>query len=62
MSIAAPPLVSVDEYLNTSYEHDMEFVEGVLVERGILTPAHPCCKHLSPGTWGIFERSFLLVY
>lgn len=40
MSIAAPPLVSIDEYLNTSYEHDMEFVDGVLVERGMPTPAH----------------------
>ena len=34
------PLVSVEEYLNTSYEHDMEFVDGVLVERGMPTPAH----------------------
>lgn len=34
------PLVSAEEYLNTSYEHDMEFVDGVLVERGMPTPAH----------------------
>jgi Uma2 family endonuclease len=34
------PLVSVEEYLNTSYEHDMEFVDGVLIERGMPTPAH----------------------
>jgi Uma2 family endonuclease len=39
---AAPTisLVSVDEYLSTSYEHDVEFVDGVLVERGMPTPAH----------------------
>jgi Uma2 family endonuclease len=34
------PLVSAEDYLNTSYEHDMEFVDGVLVERGLPTPAH----------------------
>lgn len=34
------PLVSVDEYLNTSYEPDMEYVEGVLVERGEHTVPH----------------------
>jgi Uma2 family endonuclease len=32
--------VSVDEYLHSSYEHDPEFVDGVLVERGTPTPAH----------------------
>jgi len=33
-------LVSLDEYLNTSYEPDMEFVDGVLVERNVGTPRH----------------------
>lgn len=34
------PLVPVEEYLNTSYEHDVEYVDGVLVERAMPTPAH----------------------
>lgn len=34
------PPVPVDEYLNTSYRPDMEYVDGVLVERGMPTPAH----------------------
>jgi Uma2 family endonuclease len=34
------PLVSVDEYLNSSYEHDMDYVDGVLVERGMPTVPH----------------------
>jgi len=34
------PVVSVDEYLNSSYRPDMEFVDGVLVERGEATIAH----------------------
>ena len=31
-------LVSVDEYLNTSYEPDMEYVDGVLVEQNVGAP------------------------
>lgn len=31
------PLVPVDEYLNTSYEQDVEFVDGRLVEKGMPT-------------------------
>jgi Uma2 family endonuclease len=34
------PLVPVDEYLNSSYHPDMEYVDGVLVERAMPTPAH----------------------
>ena len=29
------PLVSVEEYLNTVYEPDVEYVDGVLVERNV---------------------------
>lgn len=32
--------MSVDEYLNTSYEPDVEYVDGVLVEKGMPTIAH----------------------
>ncbi|MGA2185251.1 MAG: Uma2 family endonuclease [Bryobacteraceae bacterium] len=35
-----PPLVPAEEYLNSSYRPDMEYVDGVLVERGIPTFAH----------------------
>jgi Uma2 family endonuclease len=40
------PLVSVDEYLSSSYEHDVEFVEGVLIERGMPTIAHSILQKL----------------
>jgi Uma2 family endonuclease len=33
-------LVSPDEYLNSSYRPDMEYVDGVLVERGVPTVSH----------------------
>jgi Uma2 family endonuclease len=34
------PFVPVDHYLNASYHPDKEYVEGVLVERSMPTPAH----------------------
>src|SRR5438105_3551590 len=37
--VPSPPLVSVDEYLNSSYHPDVEYVDGVLVERGMPTIA-----------------------
>jgi Uma2 family endonuclease len=33
-------LVSVDEYLSTSYRPDVEFVDGVLIEKGMPTVFH----------------------
>lgn len=36
----ARPLVSVEEYLSTPYEPEVEFVDGVLVERGLPTQLH----------------------
>jgi Uma2 family endonuclease len=39
-SAPAPPLVSADEYLNTSYRPDKEYVDGVLVERSEPTFFH----------------------
>ena len=40
------PLVSVDDYLNSSYEHDVDFVDGVLVERGMPTLPHSLLQAL----------------
>jgi Uma2 family endonuclease len=37
---AAPTLVSLDEYLNTAYEPDRDFVDGVLLERNVGTQRH----------------------
>jgi Uma2 family endonuclease len=33
-------LISLDEYLNTSYEPDMDFIEGALVRRNVGTQRH----------------------
>lgn len=35
MSMAVETLISVDEYLNTSYDPDVEYVDGVLLERNV---------------------------
>ena len=40
------PHLSVDEYLNTTWEHDMEYVDGVLVERGMPTIPHSLLQKL----------------
>jgi Uma2 family endonuclease len=34
-ALPIPPWVSVEEYLNASYDPDMEYVDGVLVERNV---------------------------
>lgn len=39
-------LVSADEYLNSSYRPDMEYVDGVLVERGVPTVSHGLLQHI----------------
>src|SRR5215470_14670100 len=35
MAMATGALISVDEYLRTSYSPDMEYVDGVVVERNV---------------------------
>jgi Uma2 family endonuclease len=38
--MAVETLISVEEYLNTSYSPDMEYVDGVLVEINVGDPRH----------------------
>jgi Uma2 family endonuclease len=52
------PLVPVDEYLNTSYEPDLEYVDGVLVERGMPTIAHNLLEQILLFWFAQFERQF----
>ena len=55
-SAPALPLVSVDEYLNTSYEQDMEYVDGILVERGMPTIAHNLLERILLFWFARFEQ------
>jgi len=50
-------LVSVDEYLNSSYEPDMDFVDGVLVTRNLGTRLHGRLKGLLTVYFSRYEES-----
>jgi Uma2 family endonuclease len=51
-------LVPVDEYLNTSYEHDLEFVDGVLVEKGLSTIFHQLLSAILLRWFSQYEKEF----
>src|SRR5438874_11031628 len=50
-------LVSLDEYLNTSYEPDMEFVDGVLVGRNVGTQLHGLLQTILAIHFGQYRKS-----
>jgi Uma2 family endonuclease len=50
-------IVPVDEYLNSSYEYDMEFVDGVLVERNT-TAFHALLQAILIRWFGSHEKEF----
>jgi Uma2 family endonuclease len=50
-------LISLDEYLNTSYEPDMEFANGVLVRRNVGTPLHGWLQAILAGYFRQFRNS-----
>jgi len=52
------PLVSVDEYLSTAYRPDVEYVDGVLVERGMPTAFHALLRGLLFLHFRQFEKQF----
>jgi Uma2 family endonuclease len=54
----APNLVSVEEYLNSSWRPDREYVDGVLVERSVPTIAHSLLQALLIEFFSRFRRQF----
>jgi len=52
------PLVSVDEYLNTSYSPDVEFVEGRLIEKGMPTAFHQLLSAILLAWFRKYEKEF----
>jgi len=50
-------LISLDEYLNTSYEPDMDFVEGALVRRNTGTQRHGLLLSIVVSFFGQQEKS-----
>lgn len=58
--MAAPtlPLTPVDEYLNTTYRPDREYVPGLLVERNAGTPAHSLLQALLVLHFGQLRKQY----
>jgi Uma2 family endonuclease len=54
---ATPTLVSLDEYLNTAYEPDCDFVDGVLLERNVGTQRHGMLQALLAMFFGQYRKS-----
>jgi Uma2 family endonuclease len=52
------PLVSVDEYLNSSYHPDLEYVDGFLVEHGMPTIAHGLLQTMLGAHFHFHSREF----
>jgi Uma2 family endonuclease len=53
-----PTLVPVDEYLNSSYRPDVEYVDGVLVERGLPTIAHSLLQIILVSHFRLCRKQF----
>jgi len=52
------PLVSVEEYLNTSYPGgDREYLDGLVVERNVGTPSHSALQKILIVHLAAFEKS-----
>jgi Uma2 family endonuclease len=49
--------ISLDEYLSTTYEPDMEFVDGLLVERNVGTQRHSLLQSLVIIYFGQYRKS-----
>ena len=55
------PLVSVEEYLNSSYTPDMEYVDGVLIERGVPTIPHSLLQMILIQFFAQFQETMRFV-
>jgi Uma2 family endonuclease len=53
--------ISLDEYLNTTYEPDRDFVDGVVLERHLGTQRHSILQALLTIFFGHFRKSHGLV-
>ena len=50
-------MISLDEYLNTSYEPDMDFVDGALVRRNVGTQLHGLLLAIVAAYFGQYRKS-----
>src|ERR671910_322942 len=52
------PVVPVEEYLRSSYHPEMEYVDGVLVERSVPTIAHSILQMILIQFFAQFQERF----
>jgi Uma2 family endonuclease len=55
--MGATTLISLGEYLSTTYEPDMEFVDGALVRRNVGTKLHSWLQSILVIYFGQFQKS-----
>ena len=56
-ALPTPPLISVEEYLNTSYpDGDREYLDGVIAERNLGTPNHSALQKILVVHLAAFEK------
>lgn len=58
MAAQSNPAVSVDQYLNASYHPDVEYVDGVLIERGMPSHLHGIFQALLAAYFHTYRREF----
>ena len=56
-ALPTPPLVPVDDYLNSSYSPDREYVEGILLERSGPTIAHSLLQMILIRCFAEYEKA-----
>jgi Uma2 family endonuclease len=62
MAALPTSLISVEEYLNTSYpDGDREFLDGLVVERNVGTPGHSALQKILIVHLAAFEKSALQI-
>jgi len=60
-ALPTPPLVSVEEYLHTNYPNgDREYLDGLVVERNVGTPAHSALQKILIVHLASFEKDLRL--
>jgi Uma2 family endonuclease len=57
-ALPANTLISADEYLNSGYHPDMEYIEGILVQRSVPTIAHSLLQLLLGIYFDTFRKQF----
>jgi Uma2 family endonuclease len=57
LTMAVQTLISVEEYLGTSYEHDPDYVNGEIVERGMPPYTHSAIQAILCGYFLPFRKT-----